>query len=222
MKILAVVLGFGVAIVSASSFGSTVNNTYPVSGDNDCTGAMGTDPNCAVAWGGAVPEYLDGEGETVILDKYLALPGYGASAGFSFQIAKWDWEEPDDGDPYWKFTGGGRYPTVTFDDFVITGDGDGGTLTYNPDVGDPTLFFYSVKQGNAFTVNWFDGVGDGKVDASTLLNLNGVSIEFGPVSHLTLLNGAPTAEIPLPGALWLFGSALLGLVALGRRRGLMA
>jgi hypothetical protein len=55
-----------------------------------------------------------------------------------------------------------------------------------------------------------EGAGaDANVYASTgalLLSLNGT------------LSGAPVGAVPLPAAVWLFGSGLLGLVGVGRRR----
>jgi hypothetical protein len=72
--------------------------------------------------------------------------------------------------------------------------------------------YFSIKQGSWIVYFWNDTGEDLKVN----FLLNGKSATF---SHYTEYGGGGGVnEIPLPGAVWLFGSALLGFVSWSRRR----
>ncbi len=67
--------------------------------------------------------------------------------------------------------------------------------------------FVSVKQGDSYYVWSISGETSGTIDVS-VLGLNAIS-------HVSFYD---TTGVPLPAAFWLFGSALVGVGAMGRRR----
>jgi len=72
--------------------------------------------------------------------------------------------------------------------------------------------YFSIKQGSWIVYFWND-TGE---DLTVNFLLDGKSATF---SHYTEYGGGGGVnEIPLPGAVWLFGSALLGFVSWSRRR----
>lgn len=115
-----------------------------------------------------------------------------------------------------------------------------GEWVYTPGEGDPGVLFWAAKGGNGFTLFWDISDEDllengGDCDLANLYTVaclqaaNFVSSgEFGtPVnpktgryyelSHLTFY-GNTISEVPLPSAVWLFASGLLGVVGVARRR----
>lgn len=71
-----------------------------------------------------------------------------------------------------------------------------------------TLNLQSVEEDNprAFDLNFSDG----QVGTGTIIN---------PFYVIPVLDGVHTSVVPVPAAAWLFGSGLIGLVAVSRRRG---
>jgi hypothetical protein len=82
---------------------------------------------------------------------------------------------------------------------------------------------YNPIAGNSFTIATFD---DGLADASDLTGIfshiiwsgfnPGISFTASYFDHSIVLN-ATTAPVPVPGAIWLFGSGVLGLMGCARR-----
>lgn len=97
-----------------------------------------------------------------------------------------------------------------------------GTLTAFgfPDAGgDPFEFLFDVTGGDAAAL-----YGGGSVPAGVILSGTGFDGDFGSnFDNLSSGTGTGTAvanvgTVPVPAALWLFGSGLLGLTGLARRR----
>ena len=97
-----------------------------------------------------------------------------------------------------------------------------GTLTAFgfPDTGgDPFEFLFDVTGGDAAAL-----YGGGSVPAGVILSGTGFGGDFGSnFDNLSSGTGTGTAvanvgTVPVPAALWLFGSGLLGLTGLARRR----
>ena len=57
--------------------------------------------------------------------------------------------------------------------------------------------------------------GNSECKQNQLINLGNGDFE---ISHVTEINGTDRSLVPIPAAAWLFGSGLIGLVAVGRRK----
>ena len=98
-----------------------------------------------------------------------------------------------------------------------TGNASSGTWSFDPGKFAPTEFLIVLKAANApgFAAWIFDGTDANSTSGNWLVawtNTNGVPHDL---SHLSIY--APT-PIPVPAAVWLFGSGLLGLVGVARRK----
>ncbi|MEJ2687097.1 MAG: VPLPA-CTERM sorting domain-containing protein, partial [Gammaproteobacteria bacterium] len=118
-------------------------------------------------------------------------------------------------------------------------------VTYTPQTGQPSSVTFNFRNGafragNSFgfglDAEWIDGPGVSGVGKSsgldfgnaaipltiTFSNGGSVTANFAPDSSLgsygSSLSIAAPATVPLPGAVWLFGSGLVGLAGLARRR----
>ena len=80
-----------------------------------------------------------------------------------------------------------------------------------PSISCPTCYLL-VKDGNhnpawyLFSIDSWNGMDD--------IHLDGFWPNQGAISHVSIYAG----EVPVPAAVWLFGSGLLGLVSIARRR----
>ena len=109
----------------------------------------------------------------------------------------------------WDFNGGGTWVN-TFTTAVSSGDETGGAMTGTINITD-NWNTTNFDQGGAFT-----GTGDG-----SNFDINWTSlIVGGPFDGQTgTYNVSGTySVVPVPAAAWLFGSGLLGLVGVARRR----
>ena len=125
------------------------------------------------------------------------------------------------------------FPTIDAKEFDISYDADttSGSWTYTPDdAEDPGVRYWVAKASNEFTLFWTveadmygaaPAVCSGDAFNLDCLNLAQVVTEGtwnttgAGLSHLTFYD---TTVIPVPAAVWLFGSGLLGLVGVARRR----
>ena len=132
------------------------------------------------------------------------------------------------------------------DEFAITGfAGSAGTFTLTPGAGDPLTKYWATKAGNGFLLSWFVENAAGSLctgSAADQLNYNLTCLSAALViaantainwvtpgnkslSHITFYDTDPPTEVPppavpIPAALPLFGSALvgMGLVSWRKRR----
>lgn len=135
------------------------------------------------------------------------------------------------------------FPTIDGDEFTFSNtgtDNSTGDWVYAPDANDPGIRYWVAKAGggttSGFTLFWdvdtsstvSGGVCDAAGDIYTVACLNEAIVQTSgswstpldkELSHLTFYDTEPPVVVPLPAAVWLFGSALVGLVALGRRKG---
>lgn len=155
-------------------------------------------------------------------------------------IAKYDYD--DNGDQTATETNGTLFPSIVGNEFEVTLNGTtnntGGDWTYNRGTDDPGVRFWVSKAGNdnnggGFNLYWDVATGlttgggvcdSGAGDIYTLDCLNAAQIVTSgsfvnpgdkTLSHVTFYD---TGEVPLPAAVWLFGSALLGFAGLARRK----
>jgi hypothetical protein len=124
------------------------------------------------------------------------------------------------------------YPSIDGSEFTISYDTDtsSGSWTYDGTAPDPNVKFWAAKAGPNFNLFW--NVDDSETMAggaceTTTFNLacmqaaqNAFSGSWSTpggknLSHITFYN---SGIVPIPAAVWLFGSGLLGLVAVARRR----
>lgn len=199
---IAYITMFGFATASQ---GATVS--YDIDSANDCAGYFGDNfEACAIQ--------INGE----IISPIIAKIGYG------------------DGGAIEETETNTLFPTIDGSEFDITftdgvGNDNEGTWSYTPDdANDPAVRFWVAKGGNEFTLFW--QVADSEILAGgacygvtfTLACLNAAEVVTsgdwstpggGNLSHITYYD---TNVIPVPAAVWLFGSGLLGLVGVARRR----
>ena len=123
------------------------------------------------------------------------------------------------------WTSGGGYIEVGFDSDLMDGDGD-------------DLTVYSFGPG-ASTLSIFDGTGWvllGSVPASGPGDLQASNWDFNGIDNVSMVridkdgNGGPGSgrffeafeghhAVPVPAAIWLLGSGLLGLIGIKRKKG---
>lgn len=125
------------------------------------------------------------------------------------------------------------YPSIDGSEFGISyvdGGTSSGSWSYNGTAPDPNVKFWSAKAGNGFNLFWNvddSEVLDGGACKSSTFNLacllaaqHTTSGDWHTpgnksLSHITFYN---SGVVPVPAAVWLFGSGLLGLVGVARRR----
>jgi hypothetical protein len=124
------------------------------------------------------------------------------------------------------------YPSIDGFEFTISYDADtsSGSWTYAGTAPDPNVKFWVAKAGPAFNLFW--NVDDSETMAggaceTTTFNLacmqaaqNAFSGSWDTpggrgLSHITFYD---SGIVPIPAAVWLFGTGLLGLVGVARRR----
>lgn len=161
---------------------------YPVSG-NDCTGGLGTDPNCS--WDGS-PQIIkiDFHDSSTDVSAVSVNPMFAdvTASMFAFSF------DTSFANPFFSWT-------------------------YTPCPTCPGITAFSVKFGNYYSVyekqgQAFAGLGDFSDD--WLTGLNPASNAYLAPSHITFFD--TTTQIPLPAAGWLMLGALGALVGLKRRR----
>ena len=84
--------------------------------------------------------------------------------------------------------------------------------TYGGDLGTFESAIFAFKQANGFTAYLFNGISGFPSSGSW----SGLSSNPG-VSHIQVL-ARGVAEVPIPAAAWLFGSGLIGLAGIARRK----
>src|SRR5690606_31416029 len=102
------------------------------------------------------------------------------------------------------------------------------TWSYSPGVSDPAIKYWVKKQGNDFTLYWEVAVACGSVNLACLQAALSITSGnwTGDFSHITWYDSVPSGggggneNIPLPAAVWLFGTAVAGSAGFGawRRR----
>lgn len=121
------------------------------------------------------------------------------------------------------------YPSIDGSEFSITLDTDAsGSWSYTGTAPDPNVKYWTAKSGNGFTLFWnvsdADAAGVCAGDAWNLACLQAAQHTSGgdwytadgkALSHITFYN---SGVVPVPAAVWLFGSGLLGLVGVARRK----
>ena len=125
------------------------------------------------------------------------------------------------------------YPSIDGTEFSVSFDSpdtSSGSWTYNGTAPDPNVKFWAAKSGNMFRLFW--NVDDAEIAAggaceTTTFNLacmqaaqhassgSWQTATGGNLSHISFYN---SGIVPVPAAVWLFGSGLLGLVGIARRR----
>jgi hypothetical protein len=97
-------------------------------------------------------------------------------------------------------------------EYSIVGQPGSGAVTVTPDGDSPTTDF----------PDWLEGVEYGLIsaisDGTGILTILDTPILGGPFGQNTALAGLQIQEVPIPPVAWLFGSGLLGLVGLARRK----
>lgn len=206
-------LVFKTCAVTALGLLSVQSNAATVSADiegmNDCPGAFSGGlkgfNNCVVA--------IDGVALSSVIAKY---------------------EVDDSGLVASVQTNDALYPGIDGSEFMLdysAGVFSSGTWSYDGTVPDPNVRFWTAKAGNAFRLFWTvddaELLPGGACDSSTF-NLacmqaaqhvtggNWTTPGDRNLSHITFYN---SGIVPIPAAVWLFGTGLLGLVSIaGRRR----
>ena len=130
------------------------------------------------------------------------------------------------------------YPSVDGSEFSFSSntppDNKAGTWSYTPDVNDPGTRYWATKAGPDFRLFWevdpaaiSPGGACTGPDLYTLACLNeAMTVSTGDwdttgnkaLSHITFYDTTPPFVVPVPAAVWLFGSGLLGLVGVARRK----
>lgn len=175
---------------------------------NDCSGYFGTGfDSCTI--------FINSNGEKIELSPVIAK--YGSDLTLSE-------------------TNGTVFPSVDGTEFSFTNtttSNKTGTWNYTPGAGDPGTRYWATKAGNNFRLFWevqSSAVASGGAcdvtDVYTLGCLNeALTTTTGDwttpsnksLSHITFYDTGTTV-VPVPAAVWLFGSGLLGLAGVARRK----
>lgn len=155
-------------------------------------------------------------------------------------IAKFEYE---DGTPDGFEVNSGLFPSVDGTEFTLTENDPAfktGNWEYDRGLDDPGVRYWATKAGTEFLLSWdvdaaataLGGVCDVS-DVYVLACLDAANVvtsadwatptaENKALSHITFYDtddgSGPPGEIPVPAAAWLFGSALLGLFGVARRK----
>ena len=92
-----------------------------------------------------------------------------------------------------------------------------GTWSYDPDKFDPTEFLIVLKAASdpGYAVWLFDGSDSDSYSGDWAVAWTNQKGEGRELSHLSIYE---ISEVPVPPAAWLFGSGLIGLVGIARRK----
>ena len=130
------------------------------------------------------------------------------------------------------------YPSIDGSEFSIsfdTGTYSSGSWIYSGTAPDPNVKYWSAKGGNGFELFWtvddsavlaggvceagsewtLDCLQAAQYASSGIWNTPGGTSGDPGLSHLTFYN---SGVVPVPAAVWLFGSGLLGLAGVARRK----
>lgn len=123
------------------------------------------------------------------------------------------------------------FPSISGEEFDVTGfdaSHSSGSWSYNPDSAeDPLVRYWVTKSANGFLLSWqvADAAAAGACAESTynLACLTAAEVVYTAewatlgqeLSHISFYD---TGEVPLPAAVWLFGSGLLGMAGIARRK----
>lgn len=196
----AALLAAVVAVPVQAATTTTISRDF---GGNDCSGFFGTGFDACTI-------FINDNGERIEISPV---------------IAKWDVEEGS-----WETNS--LYPTIDGTEFSPVAN----PWTYTPDdAADPYIRYWATKAGPDFRLAWTvddSAVAAGGVcdvaDIYTLDCLNAaLTVNSGDwstpggknLSHITFYDSeAPVTVVPVPAAVWLFGSGLLGLAGIARKR----
>ena len=136
------------------------------------------------------------------------------------------------------------YTSIDGTEWSFSNEVDNGTDTniaghwaYSPGTNDPSIRYWAAKSGTGFNLFWtvndsavsVGGACENAANYNTYQCLNSaivttsgswVTPDNKSLSHITFYDtGAkPPSEIPVPAAVWLFGSGLFGMVVVARRK----
>ncbi|CAG1022909.1 PEP-CTERM sorting domain-containing protein [Methylomonas sp. LL1] len=113
--------------------------------------------------------------------------------------------------------------------FSVSFSGNAFVSAFSQAYTDLTLFGFDISRtamGNAavegIATNWFEGTG--RYQYLTGVGVNGAQDGYVVDTLTGIYDGSPNlvsvtpAAVPVPGAVWLFGSALMGFIGLKRRK----
>ena len=123
------------------------------------------------------------------------------------------------------------FPTISGEEFTVTSfdtSNSSGSWSYAPDnAEDPLMRYWVTKSANGFQLSWqvADATAAGACSESTynLACLTAAEViytaEWGTLGQeLSHISFYDTGEVPLPATAWLFGSGLLGIAGIARRK----
>lgn len=119
----------------------------------------------------------------------------------------------------------GGVPTLTFDSFPFAGEfgqpGSGTEFLLGSQLSEPADCANAPGTWAPMTVHWLQQIDANhfayKIGWSHCITAD-ESASFGGVMANWRLEGIATTAVPLPAAVWLFGSGLIGLIGVGRLR----
>lgn len=196
---------FVTSLFATSGMATTVSASFD---GNDCAGYFGTGfEACTI--------FIDADGQHVELSPVIAKYDVNDDGSFTTEVNS------------------SEFGSVDGNEFSISmTTSTTGTWTYDRDLDDPGVRFWVAKAGSGFTLFWDvdqsvidSGVCD-MADYYTLDCLAEANVVTGGayatggagLSHITFYDSVDPHVVPVPAAVWLMGSGLVGLVAVARRR----
>ena len=242
---VALTLASGVAQSATLTAGETFNINILTDGVScftfgDCSGGVGAfvdnDADASAALGSADPSFgsaIAGDGLAGIINVTTADDGAG---GVTFTVNSYNMDT-------YLATAGGAFATQAVDTTGMTGSVDAdGNITFDPTGRTGMAQFFNVSlgeqlwnEGSTFTSgNQVNAVAN-LTGSALALDGSAVIVSASNVANWGFFLGTPYTEIfsldfsnatvvaspsavPVPAAVWLFGSGLLGLVGVARRK----
>lgn len=161
-----------------------------------------------MAWAGYIGNYSGNDSKSSVsfnLQEWFSNP----AQGYITEDDNWDWGTFFLYDKNELNVSGTNVFDNTSDNGLLTITG---TLNNENELKSGSFFtndnirFYSLKSGNGYDLYWLESLGS-NVNWSTSKGL----------SHISAWN-VGESQVPIPGALWLFGTGLLGLLGFKRKK----
>lgn len=205
-RLLSIMAFLVASLFSTAGISATVSATFT---DNDCAGYFGTGfEACTI--------FIDVDGQHVELSPVIAKYDVNDDGSFTTEVNS------------------SLFGSVDGSEFSISMSNDwSGSWSYDRGQDDPGVRFWVAKAASGFTLFWDVDqtvIDSGICSAANYYTLDCLAeanvvtagsyttVDHKGLSHITFYDSVDPHVVPVPAAVWLMGSGLIGLVAVARRR----